>query len=127
MRSFCFNFCSLIVAVTTTRRRGIIKNVGGWGSECLGQNSFTRHIFAKYLFYCHIMFFFHSSSRLFLGMIAFDSHSRIVGMDFFIPFCSRFSGMLFSIPLPFLNFGIGIIHSRSRSRTPKSHSRSPPD
>ena len=25
-----------------------IKNGGGWGWECLGQNSFSRHIFAKY-------------------------------------------------------------------------------
>ena len=31
---------------------------------------------------------------------------------------------VFSIPFPFPNFGNGIIHSRSRSRTPKSHSRS---
>ena len=31
----------------------------------------------------------------------------------------------FSIPFPFPNFGNGIIHSRSRSRTPKCHSRSP--
>ena len=32
---------------------------------------------------------------------------------------------VFSIPFPFPNFGNGIIHSRSRSRTPKCHSRSP--
>ena len=32
---------------------------------------------------------------------------------------------VFAIPFPFLNFGNGIIHSRSRSRTPKFHSRSP--
>ena len=31
----------------------------------------------------------------------------------------------FSIPFPFPNFRNGIIHSRSRSRTPKCHSRSP--
>ena len=43
--------------------------------------------------------FFPSRSRVFLGMIASDSHSRMVGVDF--------------------------IHSRSRSRTPKCHSRSP--
>ena len=36
-------------------------------------------------FHCHIMFFFHSRSRswVFLEMIASDSHSRIVGMDFY--------------------------------------------
>ena len=60
--------------------------------------------------------FFHSRSRsrVFLGMIASDSHSRIVGMDFFhslpvpelwewvfpFPSCSRTSGMDFSIPVP---------------------------
>ena len=33
--------------------------------------------------------------------------------------------MSFFIPFPFPNFGNGIIHSRSRSRTPKCHSRSP--
>ena len=32
---------------------------------------------------------------------------------------------VFSIPFPFPNFGNGIIHSRSRFRTPKCHSRSP--
>ena len=31
---------------------------------------------------------------------------------------------VFSIPFPFPNFGNGIIHSHSRSRTPKCHSRS---
>ena len=84
-------------------------------------------------------------------MIASDSHSRNVGMDFFhslplpefwesifsFPSNSRILGIafshsltvpefwecVFSIPFPFPNFGNGIIHSRSR--TPKSHSRSP--
>ena len=32
---------------------------------------------------------------------------------------------MYTIPLPFQNFGNRIIHSRSRSRTPKCHSRSP--
>ena len=32
---------------------------------------------------------------------------------------------VFSIPFPFLNFGNGIVHSRSPSQIPKSHSRSP--
>ena len=40
--------------------------------------------------------FFHSRSREFLGMIASDSHSRIVGMDFFsFPSRSRIVGMDF--------------------------------
>ena len=32
---------------------------------------------------------------------------------------------VFSIPFLFPNFGLGIIHSRSRSQTPKCHPRSP--
>ena len=65
-----------------------------------------------------------------------------MGMDFFVPSRSltfvtfgmllfhslpvpEFWECFFSFPLSFLNFGIGIIHSRSHSRTPKSHSRSP--
>ena len=102
-----------------------------------------------------VMLCFHSRSRSrdFLGMIVSDSHSRIVGMFFFISFPfpnfgNRFFHSLpipefwecffpslpvpelgewfFSIPFPFSNFGNGIIHShsRSRSRTPKCHSRS---
>ena len=134
----------------------------------MGQNSFSSHIFSKYVFILSYHFFFHSRSRsrVFLGMIASDSHSRIVGMDFFhslpvpelwewiffIPFPfpnfgNRFFHSLpipefwewfffhslpvpelrewvFSIPFPFPNFGNGIIHYRSRSRTPKCHSRS---
>ena len=113
--------------------------------------------FLSIFLYCHIILFvfFHSRSRsrVFLGMIASDSHSRNVGMDFFhslpvpefwesifsCPSHSRILGMasshslpapefwecVFSISFPFPNFGNGIIHSRSRSRTPKSHSRSP--
>ena len=46
------------MVVTTTRRRGIIKNGGGWGWECLGQNSFLRHIFAKYSFLLSYYVFF---------------------------------------------------------------------
>ena len=71
--------------------------------------------------------FFHSRSRSreFLGMIASDSHSRIVGMDFFIPFPfpnygngffsfpsrSRILGIDFFIPFPFPNFGNGFFNS----------------
>ena len=66
-----------------------------------------------------------SRSRPFPRMKASDSLSRIIGMDFFIPFpFPNFGNVFFSFPLSFLNFGIGIIHSCSRSRTPKSHSRS---
>ena len=95
---------------------------------------------------------FHSRSRPFPGIIASDSRSRILGKFFFIPFPfpnfgnaffhslpvpefwewifsfpsrSRILGMEFSIPFPFPNFGNGIFYSRSRSRTLKSHSRSP--
>ena len=70
--------------------------------------------------------FFHSRSRSreFLGMIASDSHSQIVGMDFFhsLP-VPEFWECFFPVPFLFPNFGNGIIHSCSR--TPKSHSRSP--
>ena len=44
---------------------------------------------------------------------------------FSFPSRSRVLGMGFSIPFPFPDFRIGIIHSRSHSQTPKSHSRSP--
>ena len=73
------------------------------------------------------------------GFFSFPSRSRILGIDFFIPFpfpnfgnvffCSlpvpELREWVFSIPFPFPNFWNGIIHSRSRSRTPKCHSRSP--
>ena len=101
-----------------------------------------------------VIFSFHSRSRSrpFPGIIASDSRSRISGTFFFIPFPfpnfgnaffhslpvpefwewifsfpsrSRILGMEFSIPFPFPNFGNGIFYSRSRSRTLKSHSRSP--
>ena len=102
------------MALTTTRIRGIIKNGGGWGWECLGQNSFSRHIFAKYFSFIVMLCFFHSRSRSreFLGMIASDSHSRIVGMDFFhsltVP---ELWGWIFFIPSPFPNFGNRFFHS----------------
>ena len=37
----------------------------------------------------------------------------------------QFRELFFSIPFLFPNFGNGIIHSHSRSRTPKCHSHSP--
>ena len=118
------------------------------------QNSFSRQVFSKYIFFissCHFVFSFHSRSpsRPILGMIASDSHSRNVKMDYFIPFpFPNFGNALvhslpvpeiwewifyslpvpelwewsFSIPFPFPKFGNRIIHSRSR--TPKCHSRS---
>ena len=58
--------------------------------------------------------FFHSRSRSqeFLGMIASDSHSRIVGMDFFhsLP-VPEFWEWIFFIPFPFPNFGNRFFHS----------------
>ena len=58
--------------------------------------------------------FFHSRSRSreFLGMIASDSHSRIVGMDFFhsLPVPELWEWIFF-IPFPFPNFGNGFFHS----------------
>ena len=77
----------------------------------------TPHICEIFFFYCHVIFFHsRSRSRVFLGMIASDSHSRIVGMDFFhslpvpefweqifsFPSHSRIEGMVFfnSLPVP---------------------------
>ena len=58
--------------------------------------------------------FFHSRSRSreFLGMIASDSHSRIVGMDFFhsLPVPELWEWIFF-IPFPFPNFGNRFFHS----------------
>ena len=48
--------------------------------------------------------FFHSRSRVFLGMIASDSRSQIVGMDFFHSL-SPILEIDFFIPFPFLSFG----------------------
>ena len=59
------------------------------------------------------------------GFFSFPSRSRILGMFFLFPFRSRILGMDFFIPFLIPNFRIGTIHSHSRPRTPKSHSRSP--
>ena len=87
------------------------------------------------------------------GFFSFPSRSRILGMDFFhslpvpefwewdffIPFpfpkfgngffyslpVPEFREWAFSIPFPFPNFGNGLFQFPSRSRTLKSHSRSP--
>ena len=93
------------------------------------------------VFFIVMLHFFHSRSRsrVFFGMIASDSRSQNVGMDFFhsLPFpefwecffysppVPKFREWVFSIPFPFPNFGNGIIHSRSCSRTLKCHSCSP--
>ena len=86
-------------------------------------------------------------------IFSFPSRSRILGMDFFhslpvpefwewdffIPFpfpkfgngffyslpVPEFREWAFSIPFPFPNFGNGLFQFPSRSRTLKSHSRSP--
>ena len=101
----------------------------------------------------HCNFSFPSRSRLFPRMEASDSlpefrewifsfvsRSQISGMEFFhslpvpelrewiflFPSRSRiYREWVFSIPFPFPNFGNGIIHSSSRSRTPKCHSSLP--
>ena len=71
------------------------------------------HICEIFFFYCHVIFFHsRSRSRVFLGMIASDSHSRIVGMDFFhsLP-VPEFWEWIFFIPFPFPNFGNRFFHS----------------
>ena len=65
--------------------------------------------------YCIVMLsFFHSRSRywVFLAMIASDSHSRIVGMDFFhsLPVPELWEWIFF-IPFLFPNFGNRFFHS----------------
>ena len=101
------------------------------------------------------MLFFHSLPvpEFWECFFSFPFRYQIVEMDFFIPFPflnfgmgffhslpvpelwewvffsfpsrSWILGMVFFISFSFPNFGIGIIYSRSRSRTPKSHSCSP--
>ena len=44
-------------------------------------------------------------------MIASDSRSRKMGMDFFFPFLFPNFGNVFFIPFPFPNFGDGFFHS----------------
>ena len=72
--------------------------------------------------------FFHSLSvpEFWEWIFLFHSRSRILGMPFFhsLP-VPEFWEWAFSIPFLFPNFGNGIFYSRSRSRTLKSHSRSP--
>ena len=53
-----FWFLFINSAITTTRRQGIIKNGGGLGWECWGQNSFSHHIFAKYFSFIVMLCFF---------------------------------------------------------------------
>ena len=80
----------LIVAVITTKRGGIIKKGGRGGWEYLGPKllltsiifEIFHHIIISFVF----SFYFRSRSWLFLGMIASDSRSQNVGMDFVIPF-----------------------------------------
>ena len=71
-------------------------------------NACTAHAFFKV---CHVLIlscyaFFHSCScsLVFLGMIASDSHSRFVGMDFFIPFPFPYFGNRFFHSLPISKF-----------------------
>ena len=63
----------------------------------------TPDIFLIFLYYHIFSIFFHSCSQVFPGMIASDSCSRNVGMDFFsIPSHSLILGMFFvrSLPVP---------------------------
>ena len=81
----------------------------------MGQNSFSSHIFSKFFFILSYHFvFFHSRSRsqVFLGMIASDSLSRTMGMDFFIPFpFPNFGNAFFSFPSPSQIMGMLFFHS----------------
>ena len=54
------------------------------GVENLKAKTPSQAIYFLSTFYIVILFFFHSHSRsrVFLGMIASDSHSQNVGMDF---------------------------------------------
>ena len=150
----------LIVDVTiTTWGGGLAKKENDAGKNIWGRNFFSRQIFSKYFFLCYHIIFFpfhsHSRSRLFQRIIASDSCSRNVGMDFFIPFPfpnfgiafysfpsrSQNLGIDFFIPFPFPNLGSGLFpfpsrsritemfffHSCSRSRSPKTHSCPPLD
>ena len=146
---------SLKVAVTTTRRLSILQSrmekdgVENVWVKILSYATYLLDIFFIVIF----CFFLHSHSRVFLGMIAsdsrswivgmdffsFPSRSRILGIDFFIPFpllnfgnvffyslpVPEFREWFFSIPFPFPYFGNGIFHSCSCSQTPKCHSRLP--
>ena len=64
-----------------------------------------------------LCFFFHSHSRIFLRMIASDTRSRIVGMDFFsFPSRSRILAIDLFIPFPFPNLGNVFFSFPSRSQ-----------
>ena len=81
------------------------------------QNSFSRQVFSKYIFFilsCHFVFSFHSRSpsQPIPGMIASDSHSRNVKMDFFIPFLfPNFGNAFFSFPSRSRIMGMVFFHS----------------
>ena len=61
----------------------------------------------------------------FPGIKTSTPYSCVWGMDTFIHFPYPNLEWIYFVPFSFQNFGNGIIHSNSRSRTRKSHSRSP--
>merc|ERR1712218_459733 len=85
------------------------KVLGGWHPQILISPIYQYTLFPNFG-----NAFFHSLPipEFWEWIFSFPSRSRILGMEF-------------SIPFPFPNFGNGIFYSRSRSRTLKSHSRSP--
>ena len=107
-----FYFCSLIVAVTMTRRGGIIKmeedGVRMYGPKLLHATHFPS------IFYIVILFFF-PFPFLFLNNPGNDSlwfPFLKCGNGFCsFPSCSRNLGWDFSIPFPFPKFGNVFFHS----------------
>ena len=101
-----------------------------WPLSVLGQNSNLDWIFKSHS---------RSRSRPFPGIPASHSRSQKSGRQFSFPFPFPNIGNAifipvpipkswecnFSFPFPFPKFGNGLSYSRSRSQSPKSHSRSP--
>ena len=114
---FCFLFFNS--GRYNNKKTGDYQEQRRMGLRMFGPKLFlTPHICEIFFFYCHVIFFHsRSRSRVFLGMIASDSHSRIVGMDFFhsLP-VPEFWEWIFFIPFPFPNFGNGFFPFPSRSR-----------
>ena len=76
------------------------------GVENVWAKTLSQATYLLDILFIVMLCFFYSRSRswVFLGMIATDSHSRIVGMDFFhcLP-VPEFREWIFFIPFPFLN------------------------
>ena len=84
--------------------------------DCLHFQNISQHFQSVLII---VIFSFHSRSRFrpFLGIIASDSRSRILGMFFFhsLP-VTEFQECFFFIPFPFLNFENGFFSCPSRSQ-----------